>query len=54
MIVLTFFILGAVYGAWRASRREGSRLDMVQWAAVHGILFGLAGVVLTIVITRLI
>ena len=46
-------IVGALLGAWRARRRQGTRLDMLQWAAVHAILFGLAAVILTILIGRM-
>ena len=53
MIILLSLILGAVLGAVRARRRKGSRLDLAQWAAVHAILFGLFGVVLTVAIARL-
>ena len=52
-MVLAGLILGAAVGAWRAHRRQGTRLDMAQWAAVHAILFGIAGLILTIVIGRI-
>ena len=53
MIVILALALGALLGAWQARRRQGSRLDMAQWAAVYAILFGLAGLILTIVIGRI-
>ena len=52
-MILAGAIVGAVFGAWRARQRRGNRLDMAQWAAVYAILFGLAGLILTIVLGRL-
>ena len=53
MIILLCLVLGAALGAWRAKRREGGRLDMAQWAAVHAIALGLAGLVVTVVLARM-
>jgi hypothetical protein len=53
MIVLLALVVGGALGAWRAKARGGNRLDMLQWGGVHAILFALAGLILTIVITRL-
>ena len=52
-MVLTGIVIGAVLGAWRARRQGGNARDMAQWAAVYAILFGLIGLVLTIVIGRM-
>lgn len=52
-MVLAGILAGAVFGAWRARQRGGNRLDMAQWAAVHAILFGLVGLILTIVLGRI-
>jgi hypothetical protein len=52
VIVVLGLVLGAIVGAWRAHRRRGTGLDMAQWAAVHAILFGLVGLVATIVVGR--
>ena len=52
-MILAGIIAGAVIGAWRAKQRRGTRLDMAQWGAVYAILFGLAGLILTIVLGRL-
>ena len=54
MIVLLALFLGAGFGAWRARKRGGNRLDMAQYAAAHGIAFALAGLLLTLVIGRLV
>jgi hypothetical protein len=53
MIVLAFMVLGAAVGAWRAHRRQGTRLDLLQWGAVYAIIFALAGLILTIALERL-
>ncbi len=52
-MILAGLILGAAFGAWRARRRNGNRLDMAQWAAVYAILFGLAALILSIAIDRM-
>ena len=46
-------LIGAAFGAWRAKRRGGNRLDMAQWGAAYAILFGLAGLILAILLGRL-
>jgi hypothetical protein len=53
MIVYAAMILGALFGGWRAWRRKGSGLDIVQYAGVYLILFGLIGMVTTIVLQRI-
>lgn len=45
-------VLGAIAGGLRAQRRGGTRADIAQWAAVHGIIFGLVGLFLLILIER--
>ncbi|MBM9594137.1 hypothetical protein [Roseitranquillus sediminis] len=46
-------LLGALIGAWRAHKREGTRLDMAQWAAVHAIAFGLVALIVVTAAARL-
>lgn len=53
MIVIAGLVLGAAFGALRAKRRGGAGLDIAQYAAVHAILFGLLGVLLTIAVERM-
>ena len=53
MIAIVGAFLGAIYGAWRARKRGGNRLDLAQYAAVHALIFALAGVFVTIAIERL-
>ena len=52
MIVLVAALIGAVLGALTARRRNGNRLDMLQYATVYGILFALGGLVLSIALDR--
>ncbi len=52
MIVLIAAVLGVVVGLSRAKARGGNRLDMAQYAAVHGIIFALLGLFVTLAIHR--
>ena len=45
-------VLGALLGAWRARGAGGTRLDLLQWAAVGGILGALIGLFVLIGISR--
>ena len=53
MIVLAAVVLGAATGALTAQRRGGRRLDMLHHAAAYAILFGVAGVIVSITIARM-
>lgn len=53
MLLPIAFALGAACGWLRAARRGGDRLDRLQYAAVHGILFTLATLATTIFAQRL-
>lgn len=53
MIVIAALFIGAFLGAVQAGRRQGTRLDIAQYAAGYGICFALAGMFLTILISRL-
>jgi hypothetical protein len=48
MIVLGGAILGALWGAWLAHRRKGTRLDMVQYGAGFAIFFAILGLFVTL------
>lgn len=48
MLLLVIFVLGALFGAVRAARRGGDRLDQLQYAAAHGILFVLVALTVTV------
>ena len=53
MIVIAGALSGAAWGAYLAKSREGSRLDMAQYAAGFAIAFSLLGLFLTIFIERM-
>lgn len=48
MILPIAFLLGALLGWFRASKRGGNRLDKLQYAAAHGIAFVLLALLVTI------
>ena len=50
MIVIAAVLCGAVLGALTARKREGTVLDMAQYAAGYGIAFGVGALFLTIII----
>jgi hypothetical protein len=50
MIVIAAIICGAILGAVTAKNREGTGLDMAQYAAGYGIAFGLLGLFLSFLI----
>jgi hypothetical protein len=52
MLLPIAFVLGALFGWRRAVRRGGDRLDRLQYAAVHGILFTLIALTTAIVLQR--
>ncbi|MBR9653237.1 hypothetical protein [Thalassovita aquimarina] len=52
MIVIAGAILGALFGAFLAKRRNGKGLDMLQYAAGYAILFMIVGLFITIFVHR--
>lgn len=52
MITFSGLILGILFGIWRARRLNGDRGDMVQYAAVFGLIFMVAGVILSVAVLR--
>ncbi|MDQ7081269.1 MAG: hypothetical protein Q9M41_11450 [Paracoccaceae bacterium] len=44
MLSLIAFFIGAAIGALTAWRRGGNRLDILQYAAVFGVIFALVAV----------
>ncbi len=53
MIVIVTFTIGATLGAYRARANKGNRLDMVQYAAIYGLIFAIIGVFITIVLGKM-
>ncbi|MGB7270547.1 MAG: apolipoprotein acyltransferase [Albidovulum sp.] len=54
MIVIAGFLFGAIFGAIRARRRQGSGFDIAHYTATHAIAFTLLGTFLTILIEKLV
>lgn len=52
VLVLSALVLGAALGAWRAKRRGGRMLDMVQYGAAHAIPLMLLALFVTIYLDR--
>lgn len=52
VLVLSALVLGAALGAWRAKRRGGRVLDMVQYGAAHAIPLMLLALFVTIYLDR--
>ena len=46
------FVLGALLGAFRARRRGGTVLDLLQWGAGFGVIFGLIGLFVMVFLLR--
>lgn len=46
------FVLGALLGAVRARMRGGKLLDLLQWGAAFGIIFGLIGLFVMVFLLR--
>lgn len=54
MIVIAGLVIGAITGALRARARKGNRLDLLHYAAVHAIVFGVLGMFVTLLIDNLV
>lgn len=52
VFVLAALVLGAAIGAWRAKRRGGKVLDMLQYAAAHAIPLMIVAMFVTIFLDR--
>lgn len=45
-------LVGALFGAHTAKKRNGKRADIAQYAAGYAILFALIGLIFTIILDR--
>lgn len=45
-------LFGAVLGAIRARMRGGKMLDLLQWGAAFGVIFGLIGLFVMVFVLR--
>ncbi|MEP2782683.1 MAG: hypothetical protein ABJP33_09680 [Pseudoruegeria sp.] len=52
MIVIFGTLFGALLGALKAKRRNGSAVDMAQWAFVFALIFGMLGLFITLFVHR--
>ncbi len=52
MIVIAGAVIGALFGAFLARKRNGKGLDMLQYAAGYAILFMIAALFITLFIHR--
>lgn len=50
--VVAAAVIGAAWGAWRAKRRGGKALDMLQYGAAHAIPLMILALFLTIYLDR--
>lgn len=53
MLVFAGFVIGALFGVYRARQRDGHGFDVAQYAVTHAIIFALAGLLLTVILARL-
>jgi len=53
MIVIIGAVLGAMSGFLVAKRRGGNRLDIVQYACVHALIFAITGLFIMIAAVRM-
>lgn len=47
-------LIGAAVGAYRARSKGGQTADIVQWAIVFALIFGVLGMFIAIIHTRMI
>ncbi len=50
MILPVAFLLGAILGWVRATKRDGNRLDKLQYAGAHGIALALLALIVTMTV----
>ncbi|WP_176695395.1 hypothetical protein [Phaeobacter sp. B1627] len=54
MIVILALLSGAALGAFKARKRGGNLADMLQYGAVYAMIFGILGLLATIIAHRMI
>ncbi|WP_227751529.1 hypothetical protein [Tabrizicola oligotrophica] len=52
VLVLAALVIGAAIGVWRAKRRGGKLLDLLQYAAAHAIPLMILALFVTIFLDR--
>ncbi|MCQ0970014.1 hypothetical protein MLD63_06190 [Paracoccus sp. TK19116] len=53
MILIATLLIGAFVGWRKAARLQGDRLDRLQYAAVHAMIFAVIGLFVTLMIDRM-
>ncbi len=53
MIVILAFLAGALWGGFLAKRRNGSRLDVLQYATAFAVAFAIVGLFATVIVERM-
>lgn len=53
MIVILAFLAGGLWGAFLANRRNGSRLDILQYATAFALAFAILGLFATVLVERM-
>ncbi|WP_439104729.1 apolipoprotein acyltransferase [Celeribacter marinus] len=54
MIVIVLSIIGAILGWRSATKREGDRMDKLQYGAAYFLAFAVAGIIITVIVDRFI
>lgn len=52
MIIIPFLVFGGLFGALIARRRGGDKFDIAQYVVVNAILFGIIGLIITVILDR--
>jgi len=52
MLILIGAICGAAYGAFIAKHRKGNRWDILHYACIYGLAFGLIGLFGSLILGR--
>ncbi len=52
MLVIAGALFGGIFGGWRAKARGGKTADVLQYAAVHAMIFALVGLFATLILHR--
>ncbi|WP_270733019.1 hypothetical protein [Shimia sp. Alg240-R146] len=53
MIVILGALLGALTGGVTAKRRGGKKVDILRYAVIYAMIFGMLGLFITLIIHRL-
>ncbi|SCZ73721.1 hypothetical protein [Epibacterium ulvae] len=54
MLVIAGVLIGLCLGPFQAKKRGGNRLDMLQYGVIYAMIFGVFGLIATIITHRLV